>query len=1741
MSHQPPPFTHIAQYRTLIETWSAVTTVRPDKQGGVLLISLTGKPLTYCLSIPSNVIASSDGVEAILQCLENVYTTDEGNSAYNLFSSLATTTKKGDETMRAFIQRFEAKCDKLRDLNFVMPDEIKAYQFIEGSGLSEEHKQLVNVSCGDKPDYEKIKGAALRLQSKTKLLAKQEEPTPSPLIKYEPELALLASSQDVREQLYPTDQIFYENRDRTQPTQSSNSMSDNRTDPYINPLNWKCNRCFFWNNFATKRSCYWCLKQRENHDPVGSMRGPETKPNQAMTRKSQRQEFPQPYAQPQRYSQPQTFYQQHSPQNYAHQGNPQDYAHQPRQNYTQQSYAQQPSQNYTQQSYAQQPSQNYTQQSYAQQPLQNYAQQPSQNFSQQGYAQQPSQNYVQQRTRRYRQHEQYSPQNGNHIFFQELSEIFHQGSEEKELSVLMQETINHGLLDCGATKTVAGSLWLDIYQQSLSEADKEHVAKYKSEVKFKFGDGEVLTSKFTAIIPCTVGSRKVLLSVEIVDSNIPLLISNITMKKLKVNLNFEKDQITILGDEHPVGVTSTGHYVIPLLQHKIHSTFLATRDLMQTDPKKSALKLHQNFAHAGSKRVIQLLKQAGITSEAVYKELERLDQTCEICLKLKRSVPRPKVCLPLADTFNGCMSLDLKLIKTPAYHFWILHITDVFTRYSMAIVLPNKSAKSVLNGLFRWIGIFGRPGKMFTDNGKEFDNHELKELCSRCNVSIIMTAVEAPWSNGICERGNSTIGDMTVKILEDLQCEPEVAVQWAINARNTLTNVYGYSPQQLVLGKNTSLQTDEVTLPALNQTSTSKYVAENLNAIAMARKIFQEKEAAVRVNRAMRSRCYYNDSFVMGDLVYYKRDKMKQWLGPAVVIGASSGVVWIDHGSVIKIHPCKVRLKREVDNDLNSADRSDKRTGQQECSDISRPSVPHFNMPTPEYELEDQYMTMDHPFEEHVESEIEELPDLAEYPEYSEIESNMEEYESVLKLEKLYSDESSDDSSLGLILKDDRSTNSEQASRSSEEVSVSSEVSVLYEEQPAVIAIAEVPQEVAEVPVEDPDVEVEEHNAVLEVIVPEALEDIFVPEQPAVIAIGEVPQELAEVPVEQPEVAVEEHNAVLEVSEKNHEVQSKSNDGDESYEENDLSEMEQEDNVEMNNTEELSMVSASEVNHSTPNEDELTSVRDLIQTGMLPRNLLSTFKKTMGDVSNSSEEDDSPDMVSFDDKPNMIFLEVPRNRYHESPVKEAMNEELKQFQQYNVYTEMENTGQVTISTRWVVTEKTVNNGKDKITKARLVCRGFEEITNEPLDSPTVSKVSLRLVFCIMMNKGWKCESLDIKGAFLQSDPLEHDVFIKAPNAVGKVWKLLKPLYGLKYASRKWFVSVKKLLLEKGCEQSKIDKCVFLYYVGSELCGLLVTHVDDFLACGNQDFQEVIINAIKQTFMISKHVHQLFSYVGLEVEQTQQKVLISQRQYLESIQPVETDLSDKTRLLTEAEMRQYRGLLGKLTWLVTQTRPDHRTAVLEASLKIKQPRIGDLKNLNRILASMRMVPGYAISIINLGPITDLGLSVFCDAGFSLNGVAKEGVIIFLTNGIHCNVLSWTSKKIPVTCLHAFDAEVYTVVAAIKEVMMINELLEDVLKCPKGLKVIVHCDCHSLRAKLYSEQPPKDNRKYINWIKEKIEEGQVDSFEWIPREEQIADAFTKEKSCCLEKMNKAVNQNIHVCPVQSTDLSADLRAH
>jgi hypothetical protein len=41
--------------------------------------------------------------------------------------------------------------------------------------------------------------------------------------------------------------------------------------------------------------------------------------------------------------------------------------------------------------------------------------------------------------------------------------------------------------------------------------------------------------------------------------------------------------------------------------------------------------------------------------------------------------------------------------------------------------------------------------------------------------------------------------------MEDTECNVSTALAWAVNAKNTLSNINGYSPYQLLLGINPSL------------------------------------------------------------------------------------------------------------------------------------------------------------------------------------------------------------------------------------------------------------------------------------------------------------------------------------------------------------------------------------------------------------------------------------------------------------------------------------------------------------------------------------------------------------------------------------------------------------------------------------------------------------------------------------------------------------------------------------------------------------------------------------------------------------------------------------------------------------------------------------------------------------------------------------------------------------------------
>ena len=159
-------------------------------------------------------------------------------------------------------------------------------------------------------------------------------------------------------------------------------------------------------------------------------------------------------------------------------------------------------------------------------------------------------------------------------------------------------------------------------------------------------------------------------------------------------------------------------------------------------------------------------------------------------------------------------------------------------------------------------------------------------MCDSCNIAIKKTAAKSPFSNCLMESHNAILEEMLLKTCEESVSSLEITLQWVINAKNLLSNVYDFSPYQLVFGMNPRLPNILSNRPpALEGLSESKIVASNLGSMHEA---FTESESSEKISRALRHnlRSYRDDIFTTGN-VYYKRNDSKRWKGPGKVIGAN--------------------------------------------------------------------------------------------------------------------------------------------------------------------------------------------------------------------------------------------------------------------------------------------------------------------------------------------------------------------------------------------------------------------------------------------------------------------------------------------------------------------------------------------------------------------------------------------------------------------------------------------------------------------------------------------------------------------------------------------------------------------------------------------------------------------------------------------------------------------------------------
>ena len=138
---------------------------------------------------------------------------------------------------------------------------------------------------------------------------------------------------------------------------------------------------------------------------------------------------------------------------------------------------------------------------------------------------------------------------------------------------------------------------------------------------------------------------------------------------------------------------------------------------------------------------------------------------------------------------------------------------------------------------------------------------------------------------------------MVSKMMEvDKALDPETALCWAINAKNTLENHQGFSPAQLVFGRNPTLPTILNGSPATWENRTvSQTLAKNLDALHSAREEFIKCESDRIIKSALKDRIFPKGNDIMiGDYVFFKQNKDKMWHGPNKVIAANGKTLYVE-------------------------------------------------------------------------------------------------------------------------------------------------------------------------------------------------------------------------------------------------------------------------------------------------------------------------------------------------------------------------------------------------------------------------------------------------------------------------------------------------------------------------------------------------------------------------------------------------------------------------------------------------------------------------------------------------------------------------------------------------------------------------------------------------------------------------------------------------------------------------------
>ena len=346
---------------------------------------------------------------------------------------------------------------------------------------------------------------------------------------------------------------------------------------------------------------------------------------------------------------------------------------------------------------------------------------------------------------------------------------------------------------------------------------------------------------------------------------------------------------------------------------------------------------HRDAGHQGQARTLALLQDRfwwpGMTAQS-----REAVKNCRRCEQSSAPPDKAGMCPIIATYPFELVHVDVvgiekqpDAIKTDIAK--VLVVSDHYTRYTQAFLIPNEQAKTIASVL--WAGffsIFGAPARLISDQGKNFESKLIAELCELLGVEKVRTTAYHPQGNGQVERANQTLIKMLRKLSADDKREWYSHLPTLTHAYNcTRSAVTGYSPYYLMFGRRPRMSVD-LFFPTVRDAPGEKNYKRYVNRLGMdLRDAFAVAENAI-AKESSRQKRYYDTKvrgvvLEAGDIVQLStdaaherrkiRDRWSERLYTVVSVNEDVPVVEIQPfggGTSQRVHRNRLRLLRQGTN-----------------------------------------------------------------------------------------------------------------------------------------------------------------------------------------------------------------------------------------------------------------------------------------------------------------------------------------------------------------------------------------------------------------------------------------------------------------------------------------------------------------------------------------------------------------------------------------------------------------------------------------------------------------------------------------------------------------------------------------------------------------------------------------------------------------------------------------------------------